>query len=837
MTALLQNLRFALRQSLRQRGFTVIAVLVLGLGIGANTTIFSLVNQLILKPLPGAGDELVQVYSRHRTEPDSYRAFSYGNFADLRARTDIFASLTAHQPGMVGITTGDSTRRAFIDIVTGDIFETFKLPLAQGRTFSSAEEQPGADVPVTIVSHRFWQHLGSPADVLGRQVRINQRDFTIIGVAPEGFSGTTALVTPELWLPMGVYEAMVNDFSSDNLIGTLRDRRHHSLIVYGRLRDGLTAEAAAPALESVSLAMADAYPAENENQVLSIAPVSRLSISTSPQDDGPIAVVGASLLAMSGIVLLVAALNLANMQLARGSARAKELAVRLSLGSSRGQLVRQLLTEGLLLSLGGGVVAILLSMAATRGLISGLNGLLPVMLSLDIAPDLRVFAATLVFAALGTIASTLGPALASSRTDILPNLKEHAGDLPAQGRRQRVRHALVMAQVAFSLALLTTAGAFIRGAWVAAGVTPGFSLDAGIHASLDTSLAGFDRPRAERTYGDVLERVRRVPGVTNASLGSLMPFGEVTEQSGVQRPGDVVPASDPSYATAVTWSIAQSVSDDYFPSLGLSLLRGRDFTRAEVTAANTPPVAIIDQLLAERVFGAEDPIGRTIQVNRGDLEPERLEVIGIAPAIRHQMNDSEPSPHVYRPQAQRFRSGMILHVRTAGLDEVALLPTLRHAIREVEPLLPVVSLETGAMFRERNAVLWVVRAAAQLFTAFGVIALALAALGIYGVKSFLVTRRTREIGIRVALGANGRDVVSLVLREGLTMTVIGLVVGVGLSWVAVKGLSSLLFDSGGFDLPIVGAAFVALTSAALLANIVPARRATRVAPTIALKSQ
>lgn len=838
MTALLQNLRFAARQAIRQPGFTVIAVLVLGLGIGANTTIFSLVNQLILKPLPGAGDELVQVFSRHRTEPDSYRAFSYDNFADLRGRRDIFASLTAHQPSMVGITTGDATRRAFVDIVTADIFETFEVPLAQGRTFSAAEEQPGADIPVTIVSHRFWQHLGSPADVLGRQVRINQRDFNIIGVAPEGFTGTTALVTPELWLPMGVYEAMVNDFSSDNLIGTLRDRRHHSLIVYGRLRDGLSADAAGPALEAASLAMAEAYPAENQDQVLSLAPVSRLSVSTSPQDDGPIAVVGASLLAMSGIVLLVAALNLANMQLARGSARAKEFAVRLSLGSSRGQLVRQLLTEGLLLSLAGGGVAILLSMAATRGLINGLNGLLPVMLSIDIAPDLRVFVATLVFAALGTIASTLGPALASSRTDILPNLKEHAGDLPAQGRRQRVRHALVMAQVAFSLALLTTAGAFIRGAWVAAGVTPGFSLDRGIHASLDTSLAGFDRARAERAYRDVLDSVRRMPGVTHVSLGSLMPFGEVTEQSAVQRPGDVVPASDPSYATAVTWTIAQSVSDDYFPSLGLSLLRGRDFTLAEVTAANTPPVAIIDQLLAERVFGQDDPIGRTIQVNRGaDLAPERLEVVGVAPSIRHQMNDAEPSPHVYRPQAQRFRSGMILHVQTAGLDETRLLPAIRNVIREAEPLLPVVTLETGAMFQERNAVLWVVRAAAQLFTAFGVIALALAALGIYGVKPFLVTRRTREIGIRVALGATGRDVVSLVLREGLTMTVIGLVVGVGLSWVAVKGLSSLLFDSGGFDLVVVGAAFVALTSAALLANVLPARRATRVAPTIALKSE
>ncbi len=548
--------------------------------------------------------------------------------------------------------------------------------------------------------------------------------------------------------------------------------------------------------------------------------------------------VGASLLAMSGIVLLIAALNLANMQLARGSARAKEFAIRLSMGGTRAQVVRQLMTESLLLSLLGGGVALLIATGAMRALVNGMNGLLPVMLTIETTPDARVFLATLAFAALATIISSLGPALAASRADVLPALKEQAGELPIRGRsRFPVRHVLVMGQLALSLALLTTAGAFVRGAWVAAGVDPGFSLDRGIHAGLDTSLAGYDRPRAHAAYTNVLEHVRRIPSVTHVSLGSLMPFGEVSESASIQQPGPVRRASDPDYNTAVTSAIAQSVTQDYFPSVGLSLLRGRDFTLAEVTTADTPPVAIIDQALATRVFGTDDPLGRQMQINRGqDAAPELVQVIGIAPAIRHQMNDDEPGAHVYRPHAQRFRSGMTLHVATTTPDESALLPALRTALRNADAQLPVITLETGAMFRERNAMLWIVRTAARVFTIFGVVALVMATLGIYGVKAFLVSRRTREIGIRVALGATARDVAALVLRDGLATTIGGLVIGLGLSFVAVQGIGSLLFDGGGFDLPIVAAAFVALAISGLAANLIPARRATRVAPTVALRN-
>lgn len=840
MTSLLQDVRLSLRLFQRQPGFALVAVLVLGLGIGANTTIFSLVNSLLLKPRLGAAEELVSIYSKNRTEPDSFRAFSYDNFSDLRSRTEIFASLTAHNPAMVGVSEGGATRRAFIDITTGDLFDTFNVPLAMGRTFTREEERPGADIPVAILSHKAWLRAGAPPDVIGSSLKLNQRDFTVIGVAPKGFGGTMAIVTPELWVPTGVYGSVVNDFASDRLAGTLADRRHHALMPFGRLRDGLTPEAAAPLLAAASAWMEASYAAENKDQELVIGPLSRMSVSTSPSDESQVLLLGASLLAMSGIVLLVASLNLANMQLARGSARRKEFAIRLAIGGSRPRLVRQLITEGIVLALCGGMVAVFTSWAAMRALLSGMNGLLPVLMSVDPAPDWRIFAATLIFAIAGTLISSLGPALASARTQVLPHLKEHAGELPAAGRMGlATRHLLVMGQLALSLTLLTTAGAFIRGAFVAAGVEPGYSLDRGVLSNIDASLANYDNTRATEVFGKMLERVRQVPGVTHAGLATQVAFGDISESGRVQKAGPVIPASDPKHATETVSATTMGISPDYFPSLGLAMLRGRDFTDAEWRTPGRTAVGIIDQALATRLFGQDDPIGRLIQTSpRDDGSFDTIEVIGLAPAILHDMLDDEPGPHLYRPLAQNFRSGVYLHAQTVpGSDEGAMLPVLRRVLHDLDPQLPILTLETGPMFRERNPILWVVRTGATLFVVFGAVALFMAVLGIYGVKAYLVSRRTREFGIRMALGATARDVVSLVMRDGLWQSTAGLVLGLGLSALAVRAIGGFLFDGGGFDLPIVAGAFMTLAAAALAASWVPARRATRIAPTIALRAE
>lgn len=839
MTAIFQDVRLALRLFQRQPGFALVAVLVLGLGIGANTTIFSVVNALVLKPRLGAGEELISVYSKHRTDPDTFRAFSYDNFSDLRSRTEVFASLTAHNPSLVGISEGDSTRRALIDITTADVFETFGVPLLMGRTFTRDEERPGANIPVTILSHTGWTRMGAPVDAVGRTIRVNQRDFSIVGVAPPGFGGTIAMIMPELWVPTGMYESVVNDFAN-NRLSSLTDRQNHALMVFGRLRPGLTPEAAAPLLAAAGAWMESAHPVANKDQDLVVGPLSRFSMSTEPVDDSAVSILASSLLAMSGIVLLVASLNLANMQLARAGARRKEFAIRLAIGGSRFRLVRQLITEGLLLAVAGGAVAMFIAWGSMRALLNGMSGLLPVLMNMDAAPDWRIFAATLVFAVGGTLMSSLGPALASSRTAMLPELKENAGELKVSRRsRLATRNLLVMGQLALSLALLTTAGAFIRAAVVAADVDPGFSLDRGIHASLDTSLASYDRSRSIALYGQVLDRVRQVPGVTAVGLGTQMPFGEISESSRVQKAGTVIGPSDPARATETASAVTMGISPDYFGALGLSLIRGRTFTDAEWRSADGARAGIIDQALATHLFGAEDPIGRLVQINPSDNDPiEVIEVVGIAPAIKHQMEDDEAGPHLYRPYARNFRAGVYLHLRTnSANDEAAMLPALRALLRGIDPQLPVVTLETGPMFKARNPMLWVIRAGATLFAVFGAVALFMAALGIYGVKAYLVSRRTREIGIRMALGATARDVVSLVMRDGLPLTVAGLVVGLGLSAVAVRGIGAFLFGGGGFDLPIVAGAFLTLGAAAIGASWVPARRATRIAPTTALRAE
>jgi len=839
MTDFLKDIRLGVRLFQRQPGFAIVAVLVLGLGISANTTIFSLVNSLVLKPRLGAGEELVSVYSKNRAEPDSFRAFSYDNYSDLRSRSEIFASLTAHIPALVGISEGDTTRRAFIDVTTGDVFDTFSIPLFQGRTFTREEERPRADIPVAILSHVAWTRMGEPKDILGRSIKLNQRDFTIVGVAPKGFGGTIAMVTPELWVPTGVYETVINDFANNRLTSNLADRRHHALMIFGRLREGVTMETAEPLLTAAGAWMESAYPVENKDQTLVAGPLSRFSVSTSPSDDSAISILAVSLLSMSGIVLLVASLNLANMQLARAGSRRKEFAIRLAIGGSRARLVRLLLTEGLVLAAAGGAAALFVSWAAMRALLSGMSGLLPVLVSIDPSPDWRIFVATMAFAVAGTLMSSLGPALASARTSVLPELKENAGELKVTRRRFATRNLLVMGQLALSLTLLTTAGAFIRAAVVAADVDPGFSFDRGIHANLDASLANLDRTRATEVYGQVIERLQQVPGITHVGLGTQMPFGDIRASARVQKAGPVLSPSDPTYASSTAVAVTMGITPDYFQSLGLSLARGRTFTDAEWRTPGRTPVGIIDQSLATQLFGQEDPIGRTVQTRpNDDGSVEVIEVVGIAPPVRHQMEDKEAGPHLYRPFAQNFRSGVYLHVQTStGEGEATMLPALRALIRDIDPRLPVVTLETGAMFRERNAMLWVVRTGATLFGVFGAVALFMAALGIYGVKAYLVSRRTREIGIRLALGATSRDVLSLVMRDGLALTTAGLVLGLGLSALAVRGIGGFLFGGGGFDLPIVGAAFITLTLAGVAATWVPARRATRIAPTTALRAE
>jgi len=786
MATLFGDVRFALRLLWKNRGFTAIATLVLALGIGANSAVFTIVNTMLLKPRVGTPQgELVSLFNRDTTKPDSYRAFSFATFEQLRKRQDIFASLSGHNLAMVGLREGDATRRLFIDIVTKDFFNTFGAPPILGRAFTSDEERPGADVPVAVLSYSLWQRLGGSANVLGQTVTLNNRAFQVVGVAPRGFGGSIVAITPDAFVPTGVYDSLQNDFARDGLTTTLSDPRHFNLYMAGQLVPGATIASVTPALKAISMRLAADDPANLKDRETIASTMSRLSISTSPQNDGELIPVSGLLLGMSLVVLFIASFNLANMLLARNGARAKEFAIRLAIGGSRGRVIRQLITEGFVLSLFGGIGGLLLASSATRLMTSAMAPLIPIPIAFDVTPDYRIIGATFLFCMLSTIVFSLGPALRLARTNVVPELKEQAGEL---GKRSRfaMRDVLVMAQLALSLVMLTVAGLFVRGALEAASVDPGFSFTRGVLINMDASLAGRNHDQTRLIYQRVSDKLRSVPGVKAASFGSIMPFGEITETRSVQKPGATVEGAKAGNTsmqlgggntatekTNLVESIATAIGTNYFDALGLGIKNGRDFTDAEVFAATPTHVAIIDDVLATKLFGTENPIGQQIQYKgRQEQDP---------------------------------------------------------------PIVPVLRVETRAQYADRNFMLAVVRLGAAIFGVFGLVALVLASIGVYGVKAYVVSRRTREIGIRMALGATPGSVVSLVIKEGAVLSAAGLTVGLGLSVLAGMGMRSLLFQSSPFDPLATVGALVMLTGAAIAASWIPARRATKVAPVTALR--
>jgi predicted permease len=860
MTSFFQDLRLGFRLLVRQRGFAAVAVIVLAFGIGANTAVFTLVNALVLKPRPGVPDhELAGVYSRDRTQPDAYRAFSWPNYVDLRSRSDLFASVTAHTFTLVGLTEGDKTRRVFVDVSTGNFFDTFGVKLALGRTFTAEEERPGADIPVTILSYGAWQRLGGTVDVLNRPVKLNGRTFEVIGVAPRGFGGSLVLVTPELWLPTGVYDTMASDAVSEYVregsAGTLRDRRHHALILVARLRPGASIESTTPALQAIGGQLEQAYPGENQHQELSLAPLARLSVGTSPQTDGELGVLALLLFSMSGLVLLVASLNLANMLLARGSARRKEFAVRLALGGNRSRIVRQLLTESVSLSLAGGALATFVAWWATRLLVNSLSPMLPIVIELDTTPDLRILLATVAFCLVSALFFGLGPAWRHARTDALPELREQAGEAVDRRRgRLTTRHVLVMGQLALSLVTLTAAGLFVRAALENAKADPGFTFERGIMTNVDPSLGGRNRDQTRSFYQRALAGLRELPGVESASFGSIMAFGEFTESRSVQKAGAPIRRSADGSASmslgggpggesvdGLVDAVSTFIGADYFRTIGLTILAGREFSAAEEFGPTDARVAIIDETLARGLFGQSNPVGEMVQYSqRRGAEIVQVRVVGVVAPSRHQLLERAPRAHIYTPYGQDFRSAMFLHVRTAAPTpdaEAAMLPGIRRELLAIDPDVPVLTLETRPMYRDRNFELWMLGAGANMFLTFGALALFMSVVGVYGVKAYIVARRTREIGIRVALGATGGDVTRLVIRDGVLLAAAGVVLGLGLSAVAGSAIRSLLFRDTRFDAPVVIGAAVVLTAAALLASWLPARRAMRIAPTIALRSE
>ncbi len=854
METIKRDIRHGARLLLKQPGFTLAALAVLALGIGANTAMFSLVNAFLLKPLAiQKPEQLVGVYSRDAAKNDSYRGFSYGEYAELAAHQSVFSSVLAHNVAMVGVADsaaggdGDRTRRVFADIVTANYFQTFGVA-PRGRAFTAEEERPGSAIPVAIVSHSFWKRSGASPAMLGSELRVNGQVYTVVGIAPEGFGGTTALISSELYLPMGMYEALVNDFGGGRS-RALAAADNYALIVVGRLREGLSREAADAQLS----ATVHGEGAEARNFV--VRQLSRLSISTSPSSDDELRTPSLLLQSMAAIVLLIASLNVANMMLARGSARRKEIAIRVAMGASRRSVLLQLCTEGLLLALLGGAAGLAVAYWSTTVLVRSLAGLAPVDLVFAAGPDLRVLAATMAFCLLSTLLFSFGPAWSLSRPDVFADLKGKEQESSGRGRRGLFsrRNLLVVGQLALSLMLLTAAGLFIRSALQAARMAPGFQVDDSLVIEVDPSLAGYDAAHTRELYRQLLPRLRAVPGVASADLAATVPFGMVSLGRGVQRASDpplskADASSDSRKRAGVVEASFNIVGEDYFKTLGVAVLRGRAFESRETSGAGSA-VVILDKLAAEALFPKADPIGQRVRMVGDGLDAAgEAEVVGVVGSVQQHILGTAWSPHLYVPFGQEVQSDMTLHVRAMAQGreapdamtkeaQAALLDAVRREIRAVDPRLPVLAARSLAEHLEGSFDLWLARTAARMFTLFGGVALLLAVIGLYGVRAYAVARRTREIGIRMAIGASAGDALRLVFREGAALTALGLGGGLVLSIALGKLLSGMLYQVSGFDPLVLASAPAALAAVSLLACWIPARKAARTDPMVALRDE
>jgi len=810
--------------------FTVAAVLVLALGIGANSAVFSLINAFLLKPLHVQKPaELTGVYSRDTKHPDAYRAFSYPNYVDIRADNQAFSSLAALSMALVGIQEGDSTRRTLATVVSSNYFSTLGVTMLKGRAFLPQEEKPGGEL-TAIVTYPFWKKKGADPDLVGKTVRINGHLFTIVGITPQGFTGTMALLSPDIFVPLSAYGMVMNDF--DGQVKPLAARDNHALIVVGRLKPGLTPQAADARLSVTASQMEKAYPAENRDQTLLVQPLARLGVSTRPQDDSTLAVPAIMLLSLAGVVLLIASLNLANMMLAAGTARRKEIAIRLAIGGNRRQIVRQLVTEGMLLAILGGGAGLVVASWSTTLLIQSMSRLAPIEIVYDASPDARVLGFTLLYCILSTVVFALFPAWKLAKPDVWVDLKNNVGE-DVTGRQRRLfsrGNILVMAQLSLSLAMLSAAGLFVHSAVRAANIQPGFSLENGVLAEVDASLIDYDEARGGQLYAALKDRLRRVPGVQSVAIAATVPFGSTSLGKNVTPSNALASKEHPALETRYN-----IVSEDYFQTLGIPILRGRAFTASESTAGSKSSVAVIDQLAANRLWPGGDALGKYIRI---DKEAREAQIVGVAGNTREKIIGEDQVPHLYVPFGPVYQANVQFHMKVAGGGpeaEARILEAIRHEILATDQRLPILALQTMHEHLESSMDIWIVRTGAHTLEIFGGVALFLAVIGLYALNSYTVARRTREIGIRMALGADASSTLRLILGEALKVTMIGIGVGLLLAIGLGQVLAGFLFDMQGLDPLVLGTAPLVLALVALLACYVPARRAALVDPMIALR--
>ena len=822
---LVHDTRFAWRTLRHSPAFTLTAILTLALGIGVNIGVFSLVNGMLLRPLYDRPDEVVGVYNRPTTAEGGYRGVSYPNYLDLQEGTaGIFADLAASATTFVALDLREGPRRTMAAGVTQNYFQLFDRPLALGRPFTADETRLGADIRVAVISFALWEEIGASPFIVGRPLRINGDEFTVVGVGSKGFTGT-AIPGPDVWLPLGA-QAVAPAW-------TLASREAHELTVVGRLRSDASIDAVAPALATVGRRLEQAFPDVNTGYTFHMAAPFRLLFMPGPSNAALNALLGLVLMVMPGIVLLVACLNLADLLLARGHVRRQELAVRSSLGGGRGRLTRQLLTEGVLLSLAGGALGLFLSRWTTDALMASLRPVLPVAVNLpDLGLDWRVLTGTVVFSLVASVVFGAWPAWSLTSRAGAIDLKGRLGEEGLRVGSVKLGNALVIGQVALSVLLLACGGLFLMSALSSATADPGFRLDGGLLVEIDPSLAGYDEARSRQSQLALVDRLRAVPGVEAVSIGSGFPFSSFGDSRSAAPAGARDPRSNSVDAVFI------AVGRDYARVLGIPMTAGRDFTEAELAPGSSEPVAIVDDMLAQRLWPGEDALGRLIQFTdaEGGEVGRSMRVVGTIATLKHSLTNPRPSPHVYVPLGQHYENVMSLQLRVAnGTSAPEMMATLRRVIMQHDARVPILRIQTWRDHLAAGLDALVYRAGARVFSTFAAIALLLAVIGVYGVKSYVVSRRTREFGIRIATGAQPRALVWQVLSEGGRITAIGIGIGLLLALAAGQLLQGFLYEVRGFEPVVLVTAPLILLVSSLVASYIPALRATRVDPTVALR--
>lgn len=813
------NLGGVIRLLVKRPWFSSLIILTIALGVGVNTAMFSLVNAVLLRPLPVKDPAQIVVVAEQKKDTSEFLGTSYSDFLDFRSQTKALQDMIAYQPSLVGFSSDGKADRAVIDYVTGNFFSMLGIKPEVGRLLAPEEgKQLGAD-NVVVLAYPYWRRrFNNDPGVVGKSVAINGRMFIIVGVAAETFHGPSFTLEPDAYLPL----SMAGIGTDSSMFWTKRDTRN--LKVLGRLKPDVSLAQAESVLNVVSQRLAQQYPTEDADLSVRLFPELRARIGPGTSDALP--VVGTFFLFMAGLVLLVASVNVLNVLMVRAVGRQREFAIRTALGARKSSLILESLTESVALAVLGGAVGVALGRFAC-GLLQSLRAQLELPVHLDFTIDLRVltysFVVTLLIGILVGIMSTLG----GPNTNIARILHEGGRGMSSGRWARALRNSLVVSQIAISLVLLIMAGLFVRSLSKAQHMKLGFESDHLLNLTMDPREIGYDKAQDKALYQEIESRVRSLPGVQAVSLCSSIPFGYIHQTASVYAEGQV-----PMQGKRPPTIYYNAVDPEYFDNLQIPFVKGRQFTHADTQA--TLQVAIVNETMARQLWPNQEAIGKRISLN--STSAPLIEVVGITRDAQYVDLTDDQEAYFFLPLDQHYVSVRTLQVRTAGQPEL-LTAEVQKVVRSLAPDLPMFDVRTMKDYLNGINGFFIFRLGAGLAAAFGLLGLALVVVGVYGVVSFSVSQRTQEIGIRMALGAQRLGVVSMILKQGLRLIFTGVGAGLVVALAVSHGIRSLLVGVGASDPVAVVGVSMLLTCVALVASAVPALRAARVDPNLTLRNE